>query len=60
MLEIYGGNATKLRTEADFFKKEDDQTYGVNFKEELKHLSRHFKNGYVELKKPKAFNPDCE
>ena len=47
VLEIYGGNSGKLRTAEDFIHVEDDQNYGIDFKTELAHLSKHYKDGYV-------------
>ena len=60
VLEIYGGNDTKFRTEADFARKDDDQMTGRDFQKELAKMSKHYKNGYLEVPKPKSFNPDCE
>ena len=60
MLEIYGGNEFKLRTEADFARKDDDQMQHLDFQKELSKMSKHYKGGYVEVPRPKSFNPDCE
>ena len=64
VLEFYGGNDTRLRTEEDFDREGDDQTRDLNFKDELNKLNRHMAeiNGgeYIVVNKPKAFNPDCE
>ena len=63
VLEFYGGNQTRLRTEEDFEREGDDQTRDLNFKDELNKLNFHMDDHdgeYVVVNKPKAFNPDCE
>ena len=60
VLEHYGGNDTKLRGPADFKNKADDQTAGLNFRDELTKLNKHVDGGYVVYNRPKKFNPDSE
>ena len=60
VLEIYGGNSTKMRVEEDFYRAGDDQLKGLNFRDELKKINKHLKDNYVTLPKPRSFNPDCE
>ena len=60
VLEYYGGNSTKMRSEADFARIKEDETNNIDFQSELKKMNKHYKDGYVVLPKPKSFNPDCE
>lgn len=60
VLEHYGGNDTKVRSVADFKNTLDDQTAGLNFREELTKLNKHVQDGYVVYNRPKKFNPDSE
>ena len=63
VLEFYGGNDTRLRSEEDFIREGDDQQKDINFKEELNKLCAHMDDqggDYVVVNKPGAFNPDSE
>ena len=60
VFEYYGGNEHNLRREDDFYRKDDDQTQEVNFKEELIKMNKHMTGDYVVFNKPKQFNPDSE
>ena len=60
VLEHYGGNDTMVRTEEGIWNDPDDQVSGVDFKEELKKLNGHYKDGYVVFNKSRVFNPDSE
>ena len=60
VLEFYGGNDSKMRNELDFLREDDDQTRGLNFRQELKKLNKHVKGNYVVLNRTKKPNLDAE
>mmetsp|Transcript_86769 Transcript_86769/g.119430 ORF Transcript_86769/g.119430 Transcript_86769/m.119430 type:complete len:123 (+) Transcript_86769:172-540(+) len=62
VLEFYGGNELKIRTEADFKRgrEGEDQTANLNFREELRKINANMKGDYVVVPKPSSPNPDSE
>ena len=60
VLEFYGGNNSKMRSNDDFAKAEDDQTRNLNFKQELSKLNKHVRGNYVVLNRTHKPNLDQE
>ena len=60
VLEFYGGNDSKMRNELDFMREDDDQTRGLDFKQELTKLNKHVRGNYVVLNRTSEPNLDDE
>ena len=60
VLEFYGGNDSKMRTETDYVRTSEDQTHGLDFRKELKKLNKHTQGNYVVLNRTKRPNVDSE
>ena len=60
VLEFYGGNDSKMRSADDFLQEHEDQTHGLNFKEELGKLNSHMRGNFVVLNRTKQPNLEME
>ena len=59
VLEFYGGNDSKMRTDLDCRRiSEEDQQYDIDFKKELKKLNRHYEGEYVVVNRAKIASID--
>ena len=58
VLEYYGGNDSKMRSDWDSRMVEEDQQAELNFKTELPKLNRHFDGNYVVVNRAKTPNID--
>ena len=56
VLEFYGGNDSKMRSEQDYRNQSEDQMCGLNFKQELIKLNKHVKGNYVVLNRTNQLN----
>ena len=60
VLEFYGGNQSKMREPEDFEREDDDQTRGLDFRQELGKLNKHLKGNYVVVNRAAVPNMDEE
>ena len=60
MLEYYGGNDSKMRTNEDCKRSHEDQQYPLNFKQELTKLNKHFDGNFVVVNAAKSGNIDSD
>ena len=67
VLEIYGGNAQKMRTKQNYIVEDEDGRFSDNtmyekfdYFKEMKKMNKHMRDNYVVLPRPKNYNPDSE
>ena len=60
MLEFYGGNDSKMRNADDVMRVEEDQTHGLDMKQELRKLNKHVNGNFAVFNQSKRANIDTE